>query len=117
MPAHPRQPAPATPAKACASRGMLVAFLLSMTLAAGFAPGVAGASGRHPATVLLQQADEAVREARHRGALWTTAEAALSAAHSAYAQEDFAQASRQARIAIEQARLGIAQLTYPRLRF
>lgn len=72
---------------------------------------------RQAATEVLTQAEEAVREAKEKHALWTTAAEALASARAAHAREDFAEAQRLARIAIEQSRLGIAQLLYPPLRF
>ena len=66
---------------------------------------------------MLSQAESAVREAGKRGGLWTTAQEALRMAKTAYAMQDFEGAIRQARIAIEQAQLGMAQQGYPPLRF
>jgi len=106
-----------TPSRRRPSRGMLVAFSLMMAMFAGFSTPRAGADGRQTATQSLCQAEQAVREARERDALWTTALDALRAARAAFAKEDFASAERQARVAIEQARLGIAQLHSPPLRF
>lgn len=96
---------------------MLVAFSLLMALGAGFASPCAGADSRQLATVALEQAELAVRDARDLGALWTTAVEALRAARAAFAKEDFAGATALADRATEQARLGITQLQSPSLRY
>lgn len=96
---------------------MLVAFFLSIAIWIEAVPAQTGDDRRQQATLALQQAEQALQVAEARSALWTTAVDALNAARSAYAKEDFAAAARFARTAIEQARLGIAQLEYPPLRF
>lgn len=98
-------------------RGMLVAFLLWTAV---FAQAVQGGE-RSPcpaaATQQLLQAEAAVAEAAKLGALWTTAREALDAARRAYAEGDFASALKYSTTAVEQARLGIAQLGFPPLRY
>jgi hypothetical protein len=66
------------------------------------------------ARTALSAAEDAVKEAAERRALWTTAEAALSQAHAALDQGDYVAARRLADFAAEQARLGIAQTSYRR---
>jgi murein lipoprotein len=61
----------------------------------------------------LREAEALVEAARARDALWTTAAEALDAARVAQAQGECEQAAGAARLAQEQARLGIEQLRYP----
>jgi 4'-phosphopantetheinyl transferase EntD len=96
---------------------MLVAFLVGMAMTMGPAQATSAPGQRQAATEVLTQAEQAVREAQEKHALWTTAAEALQLARAAHAKEDFGEAQRLARIAIEQSRLGIAQLQYPPLRF
>ena len=100
-----------------ASRGMLVAFLVGMAVTMGPAKATSAQGDERAAIEVLQQAEDSVREAQEQRALWTTAVEALKSARAAQAKNDFAEAQRLARIAIEQSRLGIAQLKYPPLRF
>lgn len=59
-------------------------------------------------------AEQAVDDAIRQRALWTTARDAIREARAALQKGDYATAVREARIAREQAELGIAQLRYPR---
>jgi hypothetical protein len=52
-----------------------------------------------------------------RKALWSTAADALRDARGAFVQGDYQKAQRAAGIAIEQARMGIAQTAYPMFSF
>jgi len=61
----------------------------------------------------LQEAELAVRAAASKKALWTTADDALKQAKAAFTRADYAAAAAAAAEATEQARLGIAQSTYP----
>lgn len=83
----------------------------------GPAKATSAQAQQQAAAEALTQAEQAVREAEEKRALWTTAAEALKSARAAHAKADFAEARRLANIAIEQSRLGIAQLQYPPLRF
>ncbi len=61
----------------------------------------------------LSQAEADVEAARARFALWTTAESALQLAREAAKAGNSEQVSKQAAFASEQAKAGIAQLSYP----
>lgn len=62
---------------------------------------------------MLTQAAADVDYARAKFALWTTAEAALNAAHEAAAAGDSAGVIKHSGYASSQVRLGIGQLDYP----
>ena len=98
-------------------RGMLVAFLLWTAVFAQAIHGGDSIPSRDVATGQLAQAEAAVAEAAKLGALWTTAREALDAARKAYAEGDFGSSLRYSTTAVEQARLGIAQLGFPPLRY
>ena len=61
---------------------------------------------------LLIQAETDIANAQAKFALWTSAETALAAGHAAAQRDDSAETIRQARVASDQARLGIEQLDY-----
>lgn len=61
----------------------------------------------------LSAAENAVQAAAAKLSLWTTAVDALKQARAAFLGRDYAAATRAARIATEQAQLGIAQTRYP----
>lgn len=61
----------------------------------------------------LAQAEADVQEAKSKNALWTTATAALKAAQAAAAKGEWDAVMKNAKVASEQARLGIAQSKYP----
>ena len=65
------------------------------------------------ARVQVANAQAEVQAAAERRALWTTAANALREAQAAFTRGDYAAASRAAQLAIDQARLGIAQTQYP----
>jgi hypothetical protein len=65
------------------------------------------------ARTALSAAESAVRAAASKLSLWTTATDALKQARAAFFGRDYAAATRAARVAIEQAQLGIAQTRYP----
>jgi len=65
----------------------------------------------------LTEAQSAVQAAAARRALWTTAADALDEAQSAFLRGNYEVARRAAEIAMEQARLGIAQSDYPMFPF
>jgi hypothetical protein len=65
----------------------------------------------------LAEAESAVEAAAARRSLWTTATEALRDAQGAFARGDYATAQRAAGLAIQQARLGVAQSAYPRFPF
>lgn len=68
------------------------------------------------ARVAIAEAEEAVKEAGIRRALWTSAEDALRRARRALQEGNAAMAIEQARIAKKQSELGIAQKDYPLFR-
>ena len=65
------------------------------------------------ARIRLTEAEAAVQSAEQLRALWTTAQLALRGARTLYTAGDYEGAERFARLAIEQAQLGIAQARYP----
>lgn len=65
------------------------------------------------ATKALAAADAAIKETQAKGILWTTAVDAQGKAHEAAKKNDSAMVIKEANIAIEQAKLGIAQEGYP----
>ena len=82
--------------------------------------GLSGCAGLHvnqpgyaEAQTALPAAQAAVKDARAKNALWTTAESALKAAEEAAAKNDSATVNKESALAIDQARKGIAQLKYP----
>jgi hypothetical protein len=68
------------------------------------------------AQAALSAAQDEVKAAKSKNALWTTAENALKAAETAAAAGDSATVLKQAKFASEQAKLGLAQLNYPMLK-
>ncbi len=102
----------------------LVTLSAPLALAAGLAPADDGfacpkdAPPRcEPARSGLVQAQSAVQAAAARKALWTTAADALHEAQGAFLHGDYESAQRAADIAIQHARLGIAQSAYPMFPF
>ena len=65
------------------------------------------------AAVAVAEAERMVAAARARNALWTSAEEAMARARQALERGDDPVAVDQARIATDQAALGIAQKQYP----
>ena len=61
----------------------------------------------------LAKAKADVKEAQAKDALWNTAKGALKDAEAAAAKGDSATVIKEAKIASEQAQLGIKQLSYP----
>lgn len=61
----------------------------------------------------LDAAKAAVKEAKSKGGLWTTAENALKAAEEAAGKGDSAGVIKNAKTASEHAKLGMEQLKYP----
>jgi len=61
----------------------------------------------------LAKAQSEVKAAADRKSLWTTAARALKTAQEAFERGDYAEATRAAHFASDQARLGIAQTQYP----
>lgn len=68
------------------------------------------------AQAALSTAQADVKAAQARNALWTTAADALNKAEEASAKGDSAAVLKQARLASDQARKGLAQLDYPMLK-
>lgn len=68
------------------------------------------------AQVALAAAQTAVKDAKAKNALWTTAENALKAAETAAEKGDSATVLKQAKLASDQAQKGLAQLNYPMLK-
>ncbi len=94
-------------------KGMLVACLAAALVLAGEALATNQADAAQQARVAVAAARDAVESAARKGALWTTAQDALTRAEDALAQKDYAKAERLAQVAAQQARLGIEQLGYP----
>lgn len=65
------------------------------------------------AKAALAKAEADVKAASAKGALWTTADAALKAAKEAAAKGDSAAVIKNAKLASEHAALGLAQKSYP----
>lgn len=87
---------------------------------AGAAAGKPQAEPAAPVQALSEEAGDAlakaeadVKAAQDKKALWTTALDALKQAKAAAAQYDSAAVIRYAKVASEQAKLGIAQTQYP----
>ena len=68
------------------------------------------------AQTALTAAQAAVKDAKAKNALWTTAENALKAAEAAAATGDSATVLKQAKLASDHAQKGLAQLNYPMLK-
>lgn len=64
----------------------------------------------------LDAAQAAVKDARGKNALWTTADNALKAAEAAAAKGDSAAVLKQAKLASDHVQKGLAQLNYPMLK-
>ena len=96
------------------NKGTLVAFLTGLLLATlTCGTSHADATEQARAIAAVAAARSAVEAAAQKRALWTTAQEALKQAEEALARHDYATAERFARLAAEQARLGIGQLEYP----
>lgn len=97
--------------------------VVALALAAGLAgcetapvaPGAAEPKAAFPSDpkAALAQAEADVKEAKSKNALWTTASAALKAAQAAAAKGDWDAVLKNARVASDQARLGIEQTRFP----
>jgi murein lipoprotein len=74
----------------------------------------AGISAEAQAALTAAQAD--VKAAKAKNALWTTAEAALKAAEEAAAKGDSATVLKEAKLASDHVKKGMAQLNYPMLK-
>lgn len=68
------------------------------------------------AQAALTAAQAAVKDAKAKNALWTTAESALKAAEEAAATGDSATVLKQAKLASDHVQKGLAQLNYPVLK-
>ncbi len=68
------------------------------------------------AQAALTAAQAAVKDAKAKNALWTTAENALKAAEAAAATGDSAAVLKQAKLASDHVQKGLAQLNYPVLK-
>lgn len=79
----------------------------------GSAPVKPGAAFPADPKEALAQAEADVKAAAAKDALWTTAQAALKKAEEAAKKGDSAEVVKFAKIASDQARLGIAQTRYP----
>ena len=82
--------------------------------------GLSGCAGLHvnqpryaEAQTALTAAQAAVRDARAKNALWTTAESALTAAVAADAKNDNDTVIKESKLASDHVKLGLAQLKYP----
>ena len=65
------------------------------------------------AKAALTAAQAAVKDAKSKGALWTTADSALTAAEEAANKGDSEGVIKNAKTASEQAKLGLEQMKYP----
>jgi len=77
-------------------------------------PAKASISAEAQAALTAAQAD--VKAAKAKNALWTTAESALKAAETAAEKGDSGAVLKQAKLASDQAKKGLAQLDYPVLK-
>lgn len=68
------------------------------------------------ASAALAAAQAAVKDAKSKNALWTTAESALKAAEGAATRGDSDTVMKQAKRASSDAQKGLAQLNYPMLK-
>ena len=68
------------------------------------------------AAASLKAAEDAVKDATAKFALWTTADAALKAAKAAAEKGDSATVIRQSKLAQDHDKMGLAQLNYPLLK-
>jgi murein lipoprotein len=68
------------------------------------------------AQAALSAAKADVKDAKSKGALWTTAENALKAAETAAEQGDSATVIKQSKLASDHVKKGLAQLSYPMLK-
>jgi|GEM_PF-779868 len=68
------------------------------------------------ASAALAAAQAAVKDAKSKNALWTTAESALKSAEDAAAKGDSDTVIKQAKRASSDAQKGLAQLNYPMLK-
>jgi hypothetical protein len=68
------------------------------------------------AQAALSAAQAAVKDAKAKNALWTTAAAALKDAEAAAAKGDSDTVIKQSRLASDHAKKGLAQLNYPMLK-
>ncbi len=75
--------------------------------------GLASANASDETKQAIAKAEADVKEARSKQALWTTAEDALKKAKELAEKGDNAGAQKQAKMASDQAQLGIGQLSYP----
>ncbi|HWR77373.1 MAG TPA: hypothetical protein VN283_09215 [Thiobacillus sp.] len=82
----------------------------------GDKPAAAKAAISAEAQAALTAAQADVKDAKAKNALWTTAEAALKAAEEAAEKGDSATVLKQAKLASDQAKKGLAQLNYPVLK-
>jgi murein lipoprotein len=77
-------------------------------------PAKTAISAEAQAALTAAQAD--VKAAKAQDALWTTADAALKAAEEAAAKGDSATVLKQAKLASDHVKKGMAQLNYPMLK-
>ena len=83
---------------------------------AGDKPTAAKAAISAEAKAALSAAQADVKDAKAKNALWTTADGALKAAEKAAAEGDSATTVKQAKLASDHAKKGLAQLNYPMLK-
>jgi len=79
-------------------------------------PAAAKATISAEAQAALTAAQADVKAAKAQNALWTTADAALKAAEEAAAKGDSATVLKQAKLASDHVKKGMAQLNYPMLK-
>lgn len=88
-----------------------LASLLALFLSACATTQTASITDEAKAT--LAQAEKDVKEAKAKFALWTTADKALKAAQAAAAKGDSAAVTKEAKLASDHAKMGLAQTSYP----
>lgn len=90
-----------------------IAFLLLGTPAVADQAAAAATPVSEEASQALSKAEADVKQAKAKGALWTTATDALKKAKEAAAKGDSATTLKLSKNASDQARLGMEQLNYP----
>jgi len=93
---------------------MLVAFACIVALFGSACIAAPEQTEADAAREEVAKAEQAVAAARATGALWTTARDALRDAQAALAAGNDEAAVQAARFAVQQAKLGLEQLGYPR---
>lgn len=91
----------------------LMALFLSACAGGPATKADAGPAISADAQAALAQAEKDVKEAKAKFALWTTAEKALKDAQEAAKKGDSDAVAKQAKLASDHAKMGLAQASYP----